>query len=57
MTALLPPNDATFAELILLHPRAPVDRRPAPLTVVPSLQVLPGEVKMAIMSFPNGSAA
>jgi hypothetical protein len=49
--SLAAPNDATFAELRLLHPAAPVDRRPAPSTVVPSLQVLPDAVKTAIMSF------
>jgi len=50
-------NDATFVELIFLHPRAPVDRRHGPLTVVPPLQVSPDVIKMAIMSYPNGSAA
>jgi hypothetical protein len=44
------PDAVTFAELSRLHP-------PAPSTDMPPLRVTPVEVKIAIQSFPNGSAA
>jgi len=43
----------TLNELSCLHP---YDRRPAPLTVVPPLQVFQVATTKAIHSFPNGSA-
>jgi len=45
-------NNTTLNELGCLQPYAPLDRRPAPSTVVPPLQVFP----VVIHSFPNGSA-
>jgi len=50
-------DEVTFAELGRLHPSVPTDRRPAPSTVAPPLQVSPAAVIAAIKSFPNGSAA
>ena len=42
--SLVVPDGATFAELIRLHPTAPVDRHPAPSSVTLPLQVLPQAV-------------
>jgi len=50
-------DGATLAELSRLHPSAPVNRRAAPSTTTPPLQVLPVAVRAAIQTFPNGSAA
>jgi hypothetical protein len=47
----------TFIELCRLHPPAPADRRQAPSTIAPPLQVSSAAVRTAIQSFPNGSAA
>jgi len=47
----------TFAKLGPLHPPAPADRRPAPTTDTPPLQVSPAAVRAAILSFPAGSSA
>jgi len=49
-------NTTTLNELRSLHPCAPLNRRPAPSTVVPPLQVFPVATKKAINAFPNGSA-
>lgn len=49
-------NSTTLSELCRLHPCTPLDRRPAPSSVVPPLQVFPVAIKKAIQSFPNGSA-
>ena len=51
------PNDAPFTKLSRLHPTAPADRRPAPLTITPPLQVLPDALRTVIQSFQEGSAA
>ena len=51
------PHVATFTELSLLHPPALEDRRLTPYTDVPPLQVTSVDIKTAIQSFPNGSAA
>jgi len=48
------PDTTTLNELSCLHPCAPLDRRPAPSTVVPPLQVFPVATKKVIHSFPNG---
>ena len=50
-------DERTYDKLVHLHPPAPADRRPAPTTDKPPLQVFPAAVKKAIQSFPNGSAA
>ena len=50
-------DETTYDRLVLLHPPAPTDRRAAPTTDKPPLQVFPAAVKKAIQSFPNGSAA
>ena len=50
------PDMSTFVELSRLHPPVPADRRPAPSSDKPPLQVLPLAVRSAIQSFPNGSA-
>ena len=49
-------NSTTLDELCRLHPCMPLDRRPAPSSVVSPLQVGPMAIKKAIQSFPNGSA-
>jgi len=50
-------NITTLNELSCLHPYAPLDRRPAPSTVVMPLQVFTvATKKKAIHSCPNGSA-
>jgi hypothetical protein len=51
------PDAVTFAEFSRLHPPAPADRRPAPSNDVPALRVTPVDVRTAIQSLPNGSAA
>lgn len=51
------PDESTFDDLRRLHPTAPPDRRPAPTTNTPPLQVSPSAVRAAIQSFPNGSSA
>ena len=51
------PDDVTYDALCDLHPPAPADRRPAPSTDTPPLQVSPSVVRVAIRSFPSGSAA
>ena len=51
------PDDTTLTDLSHLHPVAPTDRRHAPSTTMPPLQVLPDTIKSALQSFPNGSAA
>ena len=50
-------NENTLSALANLHPPAPADRRAAPTTDVPPLQVTPAAVRAAVQSFPNGSAA
>ena len=54
---LAPTTAETFAKLGPLHPPAPADRRPAPTTDTPPLQVSTAAVRAAIQSFPAGSAA
>ena len=51
------PDESTLDDLRRLHPTAPQDRRPAPTTNTPPLQVSPSAVRAAIQSFPNGSSA
>ena len=51
------PNDATLAELSRLHPPTPANRRAAPSSETPPLQVLSAAIRAAIQTFPNGSAA
>lgn len=51
-----PRNQTTLAALKTLHPPAPPDRRNVPTSIIPALQVTPADVRVAIMSFPNGSA-
>ena len=50
-------NENTLNALANLHPPAPADRRAAPTTDVPPLQVTPAAVRAAVQSCPNGSAA
>ena len=54
---LATPDASTFKELSGLHPPAPADRRQAPSTDTPPLQVTPSAARAAIKSFPNGSSA
>ncbi len=54
---LAAPDSSTFTELQRLHPPAPGDRRSAPSTDIPPLQVSPAAVRASVQSFPNGSAA
>jgi hypothetical protein len=46
-----------MASLLKLHPAAPADRRATPTAHAAALQVTPLDIKAAIASFPNGSAA
>ena len=48
---------STFDSLSSLHPACPSNRRPPPSQpLTPALQVSPSDVRLAIMSLPNGSA-
>ena len=54
---LAPRNNTTMASLLALHPPMPTDRRAPPALSAAAVQVTQAEVKEAITSFPNGSAA
>ena len=49
---LAPWSEATFRSLQAKHPLCPADRRPSPLSFLPSLLVSVSDIRDAIKSFP-----